>query len=84
MFGNVTEEEVSGSTEGINLSNSDGGVIPRAVKQLFNKLQSMNKVNIFCSFLQIYNEKIYDLLQVVSFLIRTSKNQNHFPFISPK
>lgn len=42
------------------------GVIPRIVNEVFNLLKTQgneDNFNIFCTFMQIYNEKIYDLLQ---------------------
>ena len=45
----------------INLSK--GGIIPNSILHLFQSLDSSKPVTIFCSFLQIYNEKIFDLLQ---------------------
>lgn len=41
------------------------GIVPRAVNRLFQILKeknSLSEFNVSCSFLQIYNEKIYDLL----------------------
>ena len=38
------------------------GVIPRVVYSLFNNELNLSEYNIYCSFVQIYNEKIYDLL----------------------
>ena len=39
------------------------GIIPRCVSELFQQIKSQGlKVTIYCSFLQIYNEKLYDLL----------------------
>lgn len=39
------------------------GVIPRCVDHLFNKLLKDKKnVTVYCSFLQLYNEKLIDLL----------------------
>lgn len=47
------------------------GITPRAIYSLFKTLGEINgnneqepKFQIYCSFLQIYNEKIFDLLQV--------------------
>lgn len=50
-----------------NISKSDWGVIPRASEYLFNHLQERSQMGGFkyiakASFLQIYNEKLYDLL----------------------
>ena len=39
-----------------------GGLIPKSIMQLFQNIES-KPVTIYCSFLQIYNEKIFDLLQ---------------------
>ena len=42
------------------------GIIPRCIESIFQKLQSEEQADrtILCNFLQIYNEKIFDLLQV--------------------
>ena len=45
------------------------GIIPRAIDDTFNGISQLldtdhkNKYTVYCSFLQIYNEKLYDLLQ---------------------
>lgn len=43
------------------------GVIPRAVNDLFRTLaaeyDASSEVTVYCSFMQLYNEKIYDLLR---------------------
>lgn len=44
------------------------GIIPRTIYKLFAELlegksQSLSDFTIYCSFMQIYNEKLYDLLQ---------------------
>eukprot|EP00698_Gefionella_okellyi_P002361 TRINITY_DN1219_c0_g1_i1.p1 TRINITY_DN1219_c0_g1~~TRINITY_DN1219_c0_g1_i1.p1 ORF type:complete len:953 (+),score=263.25 TRINITY_DN1219_c0_g1_i1:164-3022(+) len=41
------------------------GIIPRAVQQIFDHLQHSpdGHCQVFCSYMEIYNEKIYDLLQ---------------------
>jgi len=42
------------------------GLIPRTIQEIFNIIKTKgleSNFNIFCTFLQIYNEKIYDLLQ---------------------
>ena len=45
------------------------GVIPRMINQVFKQLNDPDhapkKLAVYCSFLQIYNEKIFDLLQVM-------------------
>jgi hypothetical protein len=47
------------------------GLIPRSLRELYRlievyKTKHKCHVNVFCSFLQIYNEKVYDLLNVQS------------------
>lgn len=44
------------------------GMIPRAIKQVFDEIDYLYKTTmleftVYCSFIQIYNEKIYDLFQ---------------------
>ena len=42
------------------------GLIPRTIQEIFNNIKTKgleSNFNVFCTFLQIYNEKIYDLLQ---------------------
>jgi len=51
--------------------NQEGyGVIPRAIQLIFDRILNeedrsgdINKYTVYCSFLQIYNENLYDLLQ---------------------
>ena len=45
-------------------SSSERGIIPRCITDLFNKIrQDEIGVSVYCSFVQIYNEKLFDLLQ---------------------
>ncbi|ETW07320.1 hypothetical protein H310_01864 [Aphanomyces invadans] len=47
--------------------SADRGVIPRIVDYLFEKLtDAQTSFDMTCSYLEIYNEKIYDLLDVIS------------------
>ena len=44
------------------------GMIPRAISQIFKQVDNlykskMKEFTVYCSFVQIYNEKLYDLLQ---------------------
>lgn len=46
------------------VSNLKRGVIPRCIEEMFTSIRKNNaKMTIYCSFIQIYNEKLYDLLQ---------------------
>ena len=45
-------------------SSEERGIIPRCITDLFNKIRQDDvSVSVYCSFVQIYNEKIFDLLQ---------------------
>jgi kinesin family protein 3/17 len=47
-------------------SGPNRGIIPRAIGELFSKLRggsSNAQAVVYCSFLQIYNEELYDLLR---------------------
>lgn len=51
----------------IDPSSPNVGLIPRAISCLFGMIEGHSKLytrsyKVYCSFLQIYNEKIYDLL----------------------
>ena len=61
MFGRSEGNEKG---EGIETGGKERGIIPRAIEQLFKRTKDYKQCNVFCSFLQIYNERIYDLLQV--------------------
>lgn len=77
MFGPNWEEAVraqmfsknAGAGAGVAASTLFGdqashGVIPRAIERLFVELRRMGaNYTVYCSFLQVYNERLYDLLQ---------------------
>ena len=50
----------------VSTANSvDVGLTARAIEEIFEQAESAKRtktVNIYCSFLQIYNEKVFDLL----------------------
>jgi hypothetical protein len=65
------------------------GLIPRTIYSLFDEIKGYEQAeghsfNIYCSFLQIYNERIYDLLQVNQYLPRISRNPRHSTCTSPR
>jgi len=48
----------------LDIFSEDNGVIPRMIQNVFTEIETQDKkMNVYCSFLQIYNEKIYDLLK---------------------
>ncbi|KAH7479855.1 hypothetical protein KRP22_010110 [Phytophthora ramorum] len=62
MFG--AETDLSRYRPG--LQNSQAGIIPRAIKEIFATTVQMEadaQATVFCSFVQIYNEQIFDLLR---------------------
>ena len=74
----------SGKTHTIDGPQDDLGIIPRAIDSLFENIQQRNqnervyKVNL--SFLQIYNEGIYDLIDVTGKPLKMRWNK-HQQFI---
>ncbi|OQS01568.1 kinesin-like protein [Achlya hypogyna] len=64
MFGAETDE----SRYRPGLAKSQAGIIPRAIKDIFAGMVKMTSGDgvdcaLFCSFVQIYNENVYDLLR---------------------
>jgi len=58
------------------------GLTQRAVNDLFREIKRVKEeegkhINIFCSFLQIYNERVYDLLNETSLQTNSKKNQSN-------
>jgi len=55
------------------------GITPRAIEYLFERIneeteKKSRKYTVYCSYLQIYNEKIYDLLNPAMFTENISEN----------
>ncbi|ETL85573.1 hypothetical protein L917_14917 [Phytophthora nicotianae] len=62
MFG--AEADLSRYRPG--LQNSQAGIIPRAIKEIFAatvKMEADAQATVYCSFVQVYNEQIFDLLR---------------------
>lgn len=77
MLGDGLEDAlVSGESERMDRSPR-WGMIPRAVDDLFEQLQQLGRdgtstFTVHCSYMQIYNEKLFDLLQVTCTLERVA------------
>eukprot|EP01017_Pseudomicrothorax_dubius_P043188 TRINITY_DN7146_c0_g1_i1.p1 TRINITY_DN7146_c0_g1~~TRINITY_DN7146_c0_g1_i1.p1 ORF type:complete len:660 (+),score=144.23 TRINITY_DN7146_c0_g1_i1:66-2045(+) len=54
IFGNLKES-----------FSPEAGLIPRSIEHIFQGIdqRGLTDVSVFCSFIQIYNERVYDLLQ---------------------
>ena len=66
----LIESMVSPQSEPVTELNAGSGVVPRSVHDLFSELDNLASsskedfdYSVHCQILQIYNEKIYDLLQ---------------------
>ncbi|POM69096.1 Kinesin-like protein [Phytophthora palmivora] len=62
MFG----DEMDLSRYRPGLHNSQAGIIPRAIKEIFAATMQIEvdaQATVYCSFVQIYNEQIFDLLR---------------------
>lgn len=60
------------------------GITYRAVSDLFKEIKRVKEedgkhINVFCSFLQIYNERVYDLLNETSLKNTNVKNAQGIP-----
>lgn len=63
-----------------SLEKSEEGIIPRAIKSLFAKIEALReqgdkKITVSCSYIQLYNEKIYDLLNSDTYKRRLLKKK---------
>ena len=68
----------------INPESEYNGVIPRTIQSVFSYIERQKRIaiqdsySVVCSYLQIYNERIYDLLNVFNF--KFSIYQYLYPF----
>ena len=61
----------------INPFSDDNGLIIRALNYIFKELDNSEKAHqytVYCSFMQIYNEKINDLLNVIRLIIQNDED----------
>jgi hypothetical protein len=67
FFGNMGKQHQQNTyLTNIEQDETYCGITPRAIYKLFQMMETeygTEQFNVFCSFLQIYNEKIYDLLK---------------------
>jgi len=81
MEGNERELEATG-----NQTGAQQGITQRGVMELFEQIERVRQedntkhFSVFCSFLQIYNEKVFDLLNPSSVggLTALRKTSNNF------
>ena len=67
--------------------SSNNGIIPNLILNLFNKFNNShdsNEMKITCSYIQIYNEKIYDLLISQEELNKEIKKKRKFILLNNK
>ena len=85
LFHNVQNNKYDSSHQityinDIESDNTYAGVIPRAIFSLFHLMSQQpfkeRKFALYCSFLQIYNEKIFDLLLVIFIIFLLYCNDN--------
>ena len=67
MYGQTT----SGKTFSMLGSPNNPGILPCALRDIFNNIKKFSndiKINVYCSYIEIYNENIHDLLSNSNFL----------------
>ena len=57
----------------IDAFSDDNGIIPRIITKVYKEIEVKSKGTVYCSFIQIYNEKIYDLLSEGENVVDLSK-----------
>ena len=67
MYGPPAEP---GAKAVIRDSDESVGLIPRAIKEIFDRLLASNRdiidFSVYCSFVQVYNENLFDMLRYVA------------------
>lgn len=60
MYGQTT----SGKTYTMLGTHENPGILPCTLRDIFNNIKSSeNSYNVYCSYVEIYNENLFDLLQ---------------------
>ena len=64
MFGPPSGQNERGASM-LGMETSKRGVIPRAIEEIFSLSKNMDVINlsVYCSFVQIYNEDLFDMLR---------------------
>lgn len=81
MYGSSSENDRDGGTAGAISGGAEGaqaGVIPRAIAGIFELTSSIEvlSVSVHCSFLQIYNEQLFDMLRCQPYPFRCQLQRN--------
>ena len=66
MYGPSSEETVSRAVSQKTMNDPNLiGIIPRVIQEIFeySEYNSIINLTVYCSFVQIYNENLYDLLR---------------------
>jgi hypothetical protein len=80
MYGSSSENDLLGGSAGAMCGGAEGtqaGVIPRAISGIFELSSSIEvlSLSVHCSFLQIYNEQLFDMLRYLPYhLLPLQKN----------
>jgi hypothetical protein len=74
MYGppNSTSHSGQPNKAGVNRNVDQMGLIPRAIEEIFDLVhrRELADFQVHCSFVQIYNENLYDMLRYVNTHIR--------------
>jgi hypothetical protein len=66
MYGPPAEP---GAKAVIRDSDESVGLIPRAIKEIFDRLLASKDIidfSVYCSFVQVYNENLFDMLRYIT------------------